>query len=109
MLSLSFLEASGGGGGFFGLFGSKPKAAPKAPAAPEATLTPATGQTLSSSSMFFEVERSWALRMGLYLWGGTGTGKTFMMNMLLGSGACSCQLFELRFYDKLNVKNKPLS
>ena len=32
-----------------------------------------------------------ALRMGLYLWGGTGTGKTFMMNM---------------FYDKLNVKNK---
>lgn len=47
--------------------------------------------------------------MGLYLWGGTGTGKTFMMNMLLGSGACSCQLLELRFYDKLNVKNKPLS
>ena len=60
--------------GFFGsLFGAKAKAA-KAPPPPTAmSLKPAHGQR------------------GLYLWGGTGTGKTFMMNM---------------FYDKLNIKEK---
>ncbi|CAE7463951.1 Afg1l [Symbiodinium sp. CCMP2456] len=68
-------SSSGGGGGFFGgLFGGKAKPAAKAPAPKaEVSLKPAPGQR------------------GLYLWGGTGTGKTFMMNM---------------FYDKINVKEK---
>jgi len=66
--------SGGGGGGFFGgLFGgsSKPAAPPKA--APPPVLKPKEGQ------------------LGLYLWGGTGTGKTFMMDM---------------FHDKLPIKGK---
>ena len=68
-------SSSGGGGFFGGLFGGKAKPAAKPAAAPKAevSLKPAPGQR------------------GLYLWGGTGTGKTFMMNM---------------FYDKINVKEK---
>ncbi|CAK0861899.1 unnamed protein product, partial [Prorocentrum cordatum] len=73
-------QASGGGGGgggggglFSGLFGggAKPKAAatPAAPPAPK----PAAGQ------------------VGLYLWGGTGTGKTFMMDI---------------FYDTMPIQRK---
>ena len=54
------------------IFGAKAKAA-KAPPPKEAMSKPAPGQR------------------GLYLWGGTGTGKTFMMNM---------------FYDKINIKEK---
>lgn len=63
-----------GGSGLFGLFGSKAAAAaaPKTKSV-EAALQPAAGQR------------------GLYLWGGTGTGKTFMMNM---------------FYDKVKVQSK---
>ena len=59
---------SGGGGGFFGgLFGGTkaPSAPSKTPDAAQSSLKPVAGQ------------------IGLYLWGGTGTGKTFMMNMLL--------------------------
>eukprot|EP00435_Cladocopium_sp_Y103_P045924 s341_g13.t1 len=66
-------SAPSGGGGFFGgLFGGKapPQAAKAASSAP---LQPVAGQK------------------GLYLWGGTGTGKTFMMNM---------------FYDKIKVRSK---
>ncbi|CAE7815071.1 Afg1l, partial [Symbiodinium microadriaticum] len=60
--------------GFFGsLFGAKAKAAKAPPAKAAMSLKPAHGQR------------------GLYLWGGTGTGKTFMMNM---------------FYDKINIKEK---
>eukprot|EP00933_Yihiella_yeosuensis_P050176 TRINITY_DN47938_c0_g1_i1.p1 TRINITY_DN47938_c0_g1~~TRINITY_DN47938_c0_g1_i1.p1 ORF type:complete len:593 (+),score=127.47 TRINITY_DN47938_c0_g1_i1:41-1819(+) len=57
--------SSGGGGFFGGLFGGgSKKAAPAAPVRqPEVQLKPAEGQE------------------GLYLWGGTGTGKTFMMDM----------------------------
>lgn len=68
--------ASGGGGGFFGgLFGggSKPAAAPKPAASSGPALKPAVNQK------------------GLYLWGGTGTGKTFMMDM---------------FHDKMPIKEK---
>ena len=54
------------------IFGAKAKAA-KAPPPKAAMSKPAPGQR------------------GLYLWGGTGTGKTFMMNM---------------FYDKINIKEK---
>ncbi|CAK9047188.1 unnamed protein product, partial [Durusdinium trenchii] len=67
---------SGGGGGFFGgLFGGTkaPSAPSKTPDAAQSSLKPVAGQ------------------IGLYLWGGTGTGKTFMMNM---------------FYDKIKVQNK---
>ena len=69
-------STSSAGGGFFGgLFGSKPKAPPAPAPAQQAALAlkPAPGQR------------------GLYLWGGTGTGKTFMMNL---------------FYDKINIKDK---
>jgi len=64
-------KAAAGSKSLFGLFGSKPAAKPKPLEA--AVLEPAAGQR------------------GLYLWGGTGTGKTFMMNM---------------FYDKVKVQNK---
>eukprot|EP00913_Durusdinium_trenchii_P032882 g30782.t1 len=70
---------SGGGGGFFGgLFGGTkaPSAPSKTPDAAQSSLKPVAGQ------------------IGLYLWGGTGTGKTFMMNM---------------FYDKIKVQNKKLA
>lgn len=64
----------GGGGGFFGgLFGGKAKTPPPSKPAADVPLQPVAGQK------------------GLYLWGGTGTGKTFMMNM---------------FYDKIKVRNK---
>lgn len=68
-------QPQGGGGGFFGgLFGGGSKPAPAAPAKqPEVELKPAAGQ------------------LGLYLWGGTGTGKTFMMDM---------------FHDKLPIEKK---
>jgi len=57
----------------FGMFGIKP-ASPAPSPAPRATeIMPAKGQ------------------VGLYLWGGTGTGKTFMMDM---------------FYDKVPVQGK---
>lgn len=62
-----------GGGGFFGLFGGSKAPPPKAAKAADAPLQPVAGQK------------------GLYLWGGTGTGKTFMMNM---------------FYDKIKVRSK---
>lgn len=66
--------SSGGGGGFFGGFFGGSKAAPATPAKPmEVKLKPAQNQR------------------GLYLWGGTGTGKTFMMDM---------------FHDKLPVTGK---
>lgn len=66
--------ASSSSGGLFGLFGApKPAAKPAVSAAPAAVLQPASGQK------------------GLYLWGGTGTGKTFMMNM---------------FHDKVKVQHK---
>jgi len=55
--------ASGGGGGFFGgLFGGGSKEVKKSAAAPPSAVKP-TGPR------------------GLYLWGGTGTGKTFMMDI----------------------------
>eukprot|EP00928_Gymnodinium_smaydae_P093890 TRINITY_DN7824_c0_g1_i1.p1 TRINITY_DN7824_c0_g1~~TRINITY_DN7824_c0_g1_i1.p1 ORF type:complete len:598 (-),score=159.47 TRINITY_DN7824_c0_g1_i1:42-1784(-) len=56
---------AGGGGGFFGgFFGGGAKAAPAPPkATAPVALKPAPNQ------------------LGLYLWGGTGTGKTFMMDM----------------------------
>ena len=60
-------SAPSGGGGFFGLFGGSKAPPPKAAKA-DAPLQPVAGQK------------------GLYLWGGTGTGKTFMMNMPLGNG-----------------------
>jgi len=64
----------GGGGGFFGgLFGGKAKTPPPSKPVADVPLQPVAGQK------------------GLYLWGGTGTGKTFMMNM---------------FYDKIKVRNK---
>lgn len=54
----------GGGGGFFGgLFGGKAKTPPPSKPVADVPLQPVAGQK------------------GLYLWGGTGTGKTFMMNM----------------------------
>ena len=57
-------SAPSGGGFFGGLFGgSKPASKPAADGPP---LQPVAGQK------------------GLYLWGGTGTGKTFMMNMFPG-------------------------
>jgi len=71
-------SASSGGGGVFSSFfggGSSKPAAPTPQPQPKPTqeLNPAPGQ------------------VGLYLWGGTGTGKTFMMNM---------------FYDQVQVKEK---
>lgn len=62
-------------GGFFGSIfgGGAPKAKAKPKAAPAPLLKPKTGQ------------------LGLYLWGGTGTGKTFMMDM---------------FYDKAPIQKK---
>ena len=65
-----------GGGGFFGLFGGSKAPPPKAAEAADAPLQPVAGQK------------------GLYLWGGTGTGKTFMMNMPLGHGrGCKCRIW----------------
>ena len=60
------------GGLFGGLFGGSKPSTPK-PADAPAILQPMPGQ------------------IGLYLWGGTGTGKTFMMNM---------------FYDKVKISSK---
>ncbi|CAJ1387905.1 unnamed protein product [Effrenium voratum] len=61
------------GGLFGGLFGGSKPSTPKPQADAPAILQPVPGQK------------------GLYLWGGTGTGKTFMMNM---------------FYDKVKVSGK---
>lgn len=65
--------ASSGGGLFSGLFGAKPAPKAKAKAAKAPLLKPKDGQK------------------GLYLWGGTGTGKTFMMDI---------------FHDKIPIEKK---
>jgi len=66
--------AANGTSSFFPFFVGKKAASPATPSAPRVTeIKPANGQ------------------VGLYLWGGTGTGKTFMMDM---------------FYDKVPVQGK---